>query len=190
MKSARIPIRTFGLKTMLGVVAVLCAWLAFERNGASARREAVAALRSRGAEVIYDYDFKFYWSAALNCPCPTPGPAWAREFLDEDLVCDVVAVNLQGLNVGDAELTRLRSFKHLLCVQAEDTAVSDVGLRSLYALRSLRLVCLTGSQATPKGVASLRTALPNCRVAFHCPARRSTCAGAAAAPEAPSPTAD
>src|SRR4029077_2168919 len=58
--------------------------------------------------------------------------------------------------IGDKELTLLRDVPELQSLNLDKTAVTDEGMREVAALGKLRVLSLTGTQVTAKGIATLK----------------------------------
>jgi len=71
---------------------------------------------------------------------------------------------LSGTRITDNGLVHLSSLRSLEDLQIHETAVADKGLRHLESIGSLKRVLLDSTQTTADGRASLRRALPNCKV--------------------------
>jgi hypothetical protein len=73
-------------------------------------------------------------------------------------------LHLNDTNISDDGLRRLATSRSLQSLQLVNTRVTDVGLKHLESLHGLNSVLLRGTKTTPEGRATLRKALPNCRV--------------------------
>jgi len=67
--------------------------------------------------------------------------------------------------VGDAGLVHLSKLPRLNVLNLSKTRISDAGLSALEELKTLKLLRLDGTRVTSDGVASLRLALPGCKIA-------------------------
>jgi len=65
-------------------------------------------------------------------------------------------LNLEGTQISDAALARLRDCAQLEELDLSGTAITDAGLRHLAALKRLRLLWLTGTRITDAGLDALR----------------------------------
>lgn len=66
--------------------------------------------------------------------------------------------------VTDRSLEIVARCKRLRVLCLYDNAFTNVGLTQLHSLGSLERICLNGTRVTEHGVASLKAALPNCKV--------------------------
>jgi hypothetical protein len=57
-------------------------------------------------------------------------------------------------------------FDRLEALDLSRSSVTDVGLKQLHGLGSLREIDLSGTKVTGEGVADLQKSLPNCRVTY------------------------
>ncbi len=73
-------------------------------------------------------------------------------------------LTLTGADVTDAGLKGLASLKTLQLLYLGQTLVTDAGLKELASLKSLQTLDLGGTRVTDVGVASLRKALPGCKI--------------------------
>src|SRR5262249_18417881 len=89
-----------------------------------------------------------------------PGRGWlARSFGNAgiELLGDVVAVDLTGSNVGDADLALLNNLPHLELLTLTDTKITDHGLDHLAGMTNLRALVLTSTWITDAGIAKLES---------------------------------
>lgn len=75
-----------------------------------------------------------------------------------------VGIDSQRNVFTDQKLSQLKGLPKLEELLIEYTPVTDAGLSHLHQLKQLKFICLTGTRVTAKGVADLRTALPNCQI--------------------------
>jgi serine/threonine protein kinase/Leucine-rich repeat (LRR) protein len=73
-------------------------------------------------------------------------------------------LGLYDTAVTDAALAHLKGLPSLRVLELQRTRVTDAGLEHLVGLKNLGELRLEGTAVTAAGVASLRKALPNCRV--------------------------
>ena len=154
------------LLVLMVVVAILGSWLAAEKQQARQQRNAVAAIRALGAEVIYDYEREWHsrprFSAALNGPPVPPGPAWARRLLGDDFFACVLMVGYRkppfsihgwGPNpITDDCLEQVAKLPRLGALDLEGSGVSDEGLKVIKGLGELRDLKLAHTSITDRGL--------------------------------------
>lgn len=143
----------FRLLTLFAGISAVCAWLAVEANAARRQERAVQAIRAAGGDVFYDFQVgdpgKFLFD----------GPKWTSTFRDIvgiDLACRVVAVDLLGAAVVDADLTILRDLEGVASVTLDGSNVTGNAVPYLLEIPSLREVHLAKGQMTDAEVAPLR----------------------------------
>jgi len=180
MSETPTPIRRpfqFSLRTLLVLVtlcAIPCSWVAWEREWARKRREAIVAIRKLGGEVLSDYLFAdTTHTVFLNNTQATDADLEQLEGLT-NLKC----LQLDGTQITDAGLKHLGGLKQLYWLHLSKTNITDAGLERLRGLNELRWLFLDGTQVTDDGVKTLQQALPNCHIfrylPLKCPsARRS-----------------
>jgi hypothetical protein len=76
---------------------------------------------------------------------------------------------IEGLTLDDApgtdeELAHIEKLTSLKWLNLNNTRITDKGLVHLASLKSLEALQICGTQTTPSGRATLRQALPNCKV--------------------------
>lgn len=145
-----------GLRAAIGIVLVfgmLAGWLAMGIQKASRQADAVAALRSAGASVYFDYQ----WKDGQPVPNATPPEAaWLRWLLGDALLDRVVAVDLRQTADPDALAHHLLLLPYLTHINAADTRLTDVSLAVWRRLPGLTSVDLSGTQITAGGIQPLR----------------------------------
>ncbi len=92
------------LLVLVVVVAIPCSWLATARKWARRQQEAVAALRTAGGAVTYDFDKP---DDPFTNEGPPPPPTWLRKTLGDDFCADIDSVKLAETQVTDAGLVHL-----------------------------------------------------------------------------------
>ena len=78
---------------------------------------------------------------------------------------DLASVSLHGTSVTDAGLAHLCGMS-IGQVLLDETSVSDAGIEHIRQLRGLREVRFNHTKVTAAGVASLRAALPKCKIVW------------------------
>lgn len=181
----------YSIRTLLVLtvaVAIPCSWLGVEMRQLKRVREAAAAIRQSGGDVVWWAEYAgdpfnpkilaIYW----NCPQVTDTAL-------EQLKClkGPTELTLKGASITDAGLEILSELKMLEELDISDTQVSDSGLERLKGKRfwslnlgntkitdkglehikgmsSLRILDLEGTNVSDQGVKRLQQALPNCRI--------------------------
>lgn len=144
----------FSIRTLLGLVTLLCVALSMWVVPAERRRRAVAVIEKLGGGVSF---VRTNESSSLD---------FLRRWLPHAYVdeAEVVDFNFSGIEVTDAGLANLQGLTSLQGLDLSNTQVSDAGLAHLQGLTSLRWLFLRKTEVTDAGVAKLRNVLPNCRV--------------------------
>ena len=78
----------------------------------------------------------------------------------------IVEIDLSNSGVRDADLQSYAKLANLQILVLSKTGITDAGLRHLHNHRGLRQLFLFRSQVTDAGVATLKTAIPQCRVIY------------------------
>ena len=86
---------------------------------------------------------------------------WLRKWFGSGLV---LRVDLEGPQVTDIGLKHLKGLTSLKWLHLGHTRVTDTGLEHLQGLLSLQRLSLGNTQVTDEGVAEFQKALPNCRI--------------------------
>jgi hypothetical protein len=86
--------------------------------------------------------------------------------LDEIVkIVSLETLELRATQITDAGMAQLRTLPRLKELLVNGTAITDQGLVHLHAIKSLRIVNVFNCKnLTPKGIAELRKALPDCEV--------------------------
>jgi hypothetical protein len=160
------------LRSLLGLMTLICVGLAIVAGRAERQRRAVALLRSSGAEVNYE---ERPAAAAEGFTRRT-----LRQWLPRDYMDDVIYVGLanaratptelallprlsrlewlelDGAPVTDATLARLVRLKALREIDLSSTQVTDLGLRHVSRLKNLEELALTDTRVTDAGLPHLK----------------------------------
>jgi hypothetical protein len=144
------------------VASIGMSWFGAKWRAARQQRDAVAAIRALGGEVIYDYVTKWAASGATAGPPVPPGPAWARRLLGEDFFAGVVEVRpgerFRWSNNGmspftDEWLEHVGKLPGLESLKLESAPVTDAGVAKLEGLTHLRYLILECPRVTDAGLA-------------------------------------
>lgn len=175
--------RTFTLRTLFIVVALICIWLGYETNQARRQRAAVRWVVEAGGRVGYDYQRNMKNKSVASSDA-APGPGWLRNLIGDEYFQDVVevdfankrdfkpndlkwlaefpkldTVNLNFSNIDDDGLAHLAHLARLKAVYLEKCdGVTDVGLSHLAKLRRLESLSLLATRCSDDGV---RKHIPN-----------------------------
>ena len=145
---ARFSVR--GLIVLVLVVGFVLGW--FVRR-AHLQSEAVAAVRNAGGTVAYDWEDKEWHPVQGGKP---GGPKWLADRLGPDYFDTVIAV-LDGHTMSDAEMPLIGELDRLEVLDINDaSAVSDLGLSPVTALKRLRKLSIRGTRATDAGLEHIK----------------------------------
>lgn len=137
----------FGMRALLGLVALTAIGLGLVVNSAHRQARAVASVRSLGGEVQYEAE---RWSQSGS-----QAPTWFRDLFGDDYRRSVTVVYLSDTQVGDAELASLQDLTSLEDVYLCNTQVSDAGLVRLTRLAGLRGLDLMNTRISDAGLECL-----------------------------------
>ena len=145
---ARFSVR--GLIVLVLVVGFVLGW--FVRR-AHLQSEAVAAVRNAGGTVAYDWEDNEWHPVQGGKP---GGPKWLADRLGPDYFDTVIAV-LDGHTMSDAEMPLIGELDRLEVLDINDaSAVSDLGLSPVTALKRLRKLSIRGTRATDAGLEHIK----------------------------------
>lgn len=134
------------LRTVLGLVALLCIALSLWVVPLERQRRAVTAIEELGGSVGYvDH------AASEAFPV-----TWLRHWLPRDYFDGIELVRLGNTQVTDAGLAYLQGRTSLLTIDLGSTQVTDAGLAHLQGLKGLQTLWLDNTQVTDTGLAHLR----------------------------------
>lgn len=154
----------FRLRTLLVLVLVCvtpCIWFASRMQKARKQKAAVAAIRNRGGEVFYDYQFE---GSGLDLHAPLPGPEWLRDRLGIDFLADVYYVGMESSTIRDSDIEPVRDLPRLRWLRLTLSGITDAGLQQLEGLTSLERLAIENTKVTEDGVTKFRRAVPNCKI--------------------------
>jgi hypothetical protein len=132
----------FSLRTLLVMVTLVCAWLAWNINPARKQKQAVEATRTNGGTVLYDYEVDSD-GIPLN---PRPDEGWLAKWIGMDYVHNVVSVSFPTEHVPGAApreyyydeiLPHLQHLTHVFDLTLGNGKLRDDDLRYLAPLKAL-----------------------------------------------------
>jgi hypothetical protein len=165
----------FGLRTLLGLVTVLCVVLGLWVQRAERQRRAVAAIVEAGGSVAYDGQLFGIW---FNDDLP--GPDWLCRLTAVDYfaaVSEILCVGdtadqqcahvarlprnptslfLQSSHVTDAGLANLSKLTELQVLNLDSTGITDAGVEHLKGLTGLQALCLDNTRIGDEGLEHLK----------------------------------
>jgi len=169
----------------MALVLVLGGGYGWVVHQAQEQRDAVAAIKKAGGDVVYDWQTRLF---GLREPGPW-APKWLVDRIGVDYFGNVVEVWLAGPRIQGAEeaLAYIGHFRRLealwlgpptmtdaglaylqgltnlklLNISLTDTRVTDAGLVHLKGLAGIERLTLTGTSVTDAGVSELQKSLPN-----------------------------
>ena len=177
------------LRAMMALVLLLAVVLGWYVRGVHVQWEAVAAIKSAGGSVAYDWEWGTYNSDIVDPNGKPRMPKWLANRVDVDYVANVVYVSLvprrgtprnktdaalahvgrlghleylvlNSSDATDAGMAHLTGLRRLRGVELWKTRVGDAGLAHLHGLTSLRQVNLAETRVTDDGVLALEKAFP------------------------------
>jgi serine/threonine protein kinase len=160
-----------GAATVLVAILSLAGfvWLPYQREKRIERE-----ITSVGGQVYFEYCGPKWIPQSLQSGTPLFSRISLAYIHAKDVPADLISelgslanltvLGLEETNVTDAELVHLKDLTRLISLDLRDTKVTDAGLVHLKHLTGLREVLLSNRNITADGVATLRRALPNCRI--------------------------
>ena len=169
----------FSVHTLIVLVLVIGAGLGFIVRSAHTQRDAVAAIKSAGGTIYYDWE----WNNGAPISGRRPwGPAWLSAMIGVDYfghvtfvkgpssmtpAADVMAAvahltQIQYLNVGqsyvtDADLVHLARLTRLEDLFLSNGQITDAGMEHLSGLTNLASLSLNFTRITDAGMARSRS---------------------------------
>jgi hypothetical protein len=182
----------FSIRSLLVLtvaVAIPFSWLAVEMENAREQREAVAAIKSHGGDVLYECEMSG-WEGCdidpeeLRYRAPTspikclgidffhtPACVWCegQKITDAIMIPICSLPTLKRLDlletcVSDAAIDRIGQLSNLKSVTLEGSTIGDEGLRQFSSIKTLLLLDLRGTKVTNTAVAELQKKLPRCHI--------------------------
>jgi hypothetical protein len=148
MATARLRFLSFSVRTMLLLVLLIGAALAWTMHRVRRQTDTVATLEAIGCFTDY---------ASVE---PLTIVEQIRMWLGEERPRNVIQVFASGLDVNDADAERLAGLSELVSLTLDDSQVTDIGLMAVRGLRSLDLLSLSGTRVTDEGLAYLPSRSP------------------------------
>jgi hypothetical protein len=144
----------FSVRGLIVVVMVIGVGLGWIVRQAHVQRDAVAAIKLDGGEVLYDWE----WSNGNYSPGGKPwAPGWFVDLLGVDYFGHVASVRLSPMATApDAGIAHVRGLTRLEHLALIATSVSDDGLAHLKGLTRLSLLTLAGTSITDSGLTHLK----------------------------------
>jgi hypothetical protein len=169
----------FSLRTLLVIIALFSAWLAYHVNRVSRQEAAVAAIAQLGGRVRYDWEPTLLDATArmrqvvdaTRSGQPSPMfidaprvPQMLRNLFGDRFFQAVVEIDVRGnvwtsgrLNLNDAVIEHVVSCKSLERLSLVNTDVSDVDLQAIGRLKQLRFLILRDSHITDASLMHLNS---------------------------------
>ncbi len=149
----------FSIRALIVLVLVIAAGLGWIVRQAHVQRDAVAAIKKDGGDVLYDWQ----WS---NGAVHRGGKPWATrrlvDLIGVDYFGHVTVAALSGAT--DARAAMVSSLTRLEVLALNRSSVTDHGLAHLKALTRLTYLNVRHSQVTDAGVKELEQALPSLEI--------------------------
>ena len=155
------PVRSwfrFGLRSLLLVMTVIAALLAFYFSRAKRAERAANELQSAGADVLYDYQRVHKEPASgfhYSYQAEEPGPAALRKTLGDGFFQNADWIKLDNKSLTSSDLRPLQQLTTLRHVSLVNCRISDEHMKHLGALHLLESVDLKGNDITDKGLSQL-----------------------------------
>ena len=146
----------FGLRTLLIAVTLAgcgLGWLGWKVREARQQAAIVAAIKTLGCDVRYDYE--------VDATRSQPGPAWLHSLLGDDFFRNVAGIyyltaSKRGRPVADADMELFRGLTQLKELCLDGTQVTDAGVARLDGLPRLESLDLRETQVTDAGLEHLK----------------------------------
>jgi hypothetical protein len=150
----------FGVRSLLVflvAVSVPLSWFAWEMQKARRQKDAVEAIAKAGGWVMYDYQFdgRGNWLDERDEAEPMT-PARLRKLFGNDFFAKVVLVNCGSTGFDDNDAKHLRELTNLKVLDLSRTQITNKGLVHLETMTELEGLDLSGTQVTDHGFAYLK----------------------------------
>ncbi len=173
----------YSLRTLFVVVTVFCVFLGIPVRRALDQKHVAEAFRNLGGSLKISYEYQITQSAP-------PGPEWLRRLIGDDYFFTIVALELRGSNINDANLAAIKRLTDIRWLDIDatkitddglehltgltdlqrlnlvNTKITDTGMEHLEGLTTLRWLNLYGTEVTAGGVEKLQQKLPDCVILF------------------------
>jgi hypothetical protein len=154
----KTPLRwyQYRLRTLLIIMTVFAAWMAWVSHRAQQQKIAVQMIRTLGGDIIYDYQKRKDKNIGdIDPEALPPGSVWLRNFIGEDYFQSVVQVSLTKTSVTDDDLAVLEKLPDLEILDLTETKITSKGLAHLEGMRRLKSLFLFKTFVDDGGLAHL-----------------------------------
>ena len=151
VKSPRRWKLQFSLRTLMLLMLLVClplSWLSFEIQQAAKQRKATVKIREIGGTAMHCHLLEPQDDWADRCP------KWLQKTLGDDLLVTINYVSFRK-DIGDQELTPLRSLPQLRALHLNGGRITDDGLVHLDSLSQLESLTMKGPNITDCGLLHL-----------------------------------
>jgi Leucine-rich repeat (LRR) protein len=139
------------MRTLLLIVLVLCAWLAYVSNRARKQEELVRRLVHEGRGVV-GYHHQIDANGKSIRDAPLPGPAWLRSLIGDHAF---LRLRIVALNTSIEEDLRLISQFPSIETLSLDEQVCDEEMKFVAPLRNLKKLVLSSPYLSDRGIKHL-----------------------------------
>src|SRR5262249_42491537 len=159
----RLPLR-LSVRALMALIFILGGVYGWIVHRAHIQRDAVAAVRHAGGEVIYDLVYQNgrpmkNSMGSVNNPAFSYSAPWAPKWLVDrvgiDYYANVIQVHFDG-PITDADLAHVGRFYRLQRLYLAPSSVSDAGLAHLEGLTELCILHLAASHVDAAGLVHLK----------------------------------
>jgi internalin A len=150
------------VRGLIVLVLVLGVWLGWLVHSARIQRDAVAAIKSAGGRVSYDWE----WNNGKSLPAGKPSaPQWLVDLIGVDYFDHVTYVFLTPSVADDAAFAQVGRLTHVQTLIHDQSSwdcefttptLSDAGLSHLTGLTHLSELCFRDSRVTDAGLVHLK----------------------------------
>lgn len=150
----------FSLSGLLIAMSMICIALAWGVNEGRRRHRTIVNLQRSGLVLFFEHQGAGTGTYYSNAE--PPGSPFFKQLFGEYYDSRVIQIEaVPSSPFTDAHADQIRVFQELDWLAANDSTLTDEGLKCLAALRHLGRVDVERCRITPAGVAELRRALPN-----------------------------
>jgi hypothetical protein len=150
----------FSLRTLLVVIAVCGLFIGNHMERVRKRDQSAQVIHAVGGTIQYDDQH-----VPTNTFVPTgtkPHPEWQKKLLGTS----VVMVTLRDTNVTNEDLCCLENMPELICLNLDNTAITDESVETLVRLTNLKSLDARWTYLSDRAVLRIMKALPDCGVTF------------------------